>query len=141
MYNLFKLIYQFQQLKRHIYENWNSKLKRHKVINCHDSPSYYIAWILNLEWILSLCQNQLEDLTYGWNLKVVIYPYGLSHYWWRLVVIGILNRGTMISHEIETVCPLGWYKGHVIIKSVTIVIFFSEIWHIPLRARVCQLIT
>ena len=51
-----------------------------KIINCHDSPSYYTAWTLNLERILSLCQNQQEALTYGWDLKVVVYPYGLDHF-------------------------------------------------------------
>ena len=71
---------------------------------------------------LSLCQNQQEALTYGWEPKVVIYPYGLGHYWWRLVTTGILNIGTLISHGIETVCPLGWSKGHVIMKSMAIVI-------------------
>ena len=30
----------------------------HKDINFHDSPYYFIAYILNLERILSLCQNQ-----------------------------------------------------------------------------------
>ena len=93
-----------------------------KAINCHDSPSYDTSWTLNLEKTLNLCQNQQKALTYRWDLKVIIYPYGLSHYSWRLVVIGILNRDTMTSHEIETVCLLGWYKGYVIIKSVTTVI-------------------
>ena len=88
----------------------------------HDPPSYYTAWTLNLKRILSLRQNQQETLTYGWNPKLVIYPYGLGHYWWRLVVIGILNRGTMICHVIEMVCPIGWSKGHVIMKSVATVI-------------------
>ena len=83
-----------------------------KVINCHNLSSYYIAWILNLEMILSMCWNQYEVLTYGWNLKVVIYPYGLDHYWWRLVATCILNRGTIISYGIETMCPLRWSKRH-----------------------------
>ena len=30
---------------------------KHKAINCHDSLSYYTTWTLNLERILSLCQN------------------------------------------------------------------------------------
>ena len=29
-----------------------------KAINCHDSPSYYTIWTLNLGRILNLCQNQ-----------------------------------------------------------------------------------
>ena len=42
------------------------------------------------------------------------------------MAIGILNRGTMISHGIETVCPLGGSKGHVIMKFVAIVIPLVE---------------
>ena len=98
----------------------------HKTITCYDSLSYYIAWTLNLERILSLCQNQQEALTYGWDLKVVIYPYELGCCWWRLLATCILDRGTMISHGIETVCPLRWSKGHVIIKYVAIVIPIVE---------------
>ena len=98
----------------------------HKVINCHDSPSYYPAWTLNLDRILSLCENQQETLIFGWDPKVVIYPYGLGHCWWRLVVTGILNRGTMISHRIETACPLGWSKGHVVMKFVATLIPLME---------------
>ena len=97
-----------------------------KIINCHDSVSYYTTWTLNLERILSLCQNQQKALTYGWDSKVVIYPYGLGHYWWRLVVIGILNRDIMISHGIETMCPIGLSKGHVIMKFVGTVIPLIE---------------
>ena len=97
-----------------------------KVINCYDSQSYYTAWTFNLERILSLSQNQHETLTYGWDHKVVIYPYGLDHYWWRLVAIGILNRGSMISHGIETVYPFEWSKGHTIMKFVVTVIPLVE---------------
>ena len=97
-----------------------------KTINCHDSPSYYTAWTLTLEKILSLCQNQQEALTYGWDPKVVIHSQGLGHYWWRLVAISILNRDTMMSHGIETMHPLGWFKGHVIMKYVAIVIHLVE---------------
>ena len=93
-----------------------------KTINCHDSPSYYTTWTLKLERILSLCQNQQKTFTFRWDPKVVIYPYGLGHYWWRLVTIGIFNIGTMISHGIETVHPFGWSKGHVIMKSMATVI-------------------
>ena len=81
-----------------------------KVISCHDSPNCYTIWTLNFERILSLCQNQQETLTYEWDLEVIIYPYGLGHCWWRLVATGILNRDTMISHEIEIVCPIKWWK-------------------------------
>ena len=97
-----------------------------KTIKCHNSLSYYTAWTLNLERILSLGQNQQEVLPYGWDLKMVMYPYGLGHYWWRLVAIGILNIGTMISHGIETVCPLKWSKGHLIMKSMATVIPLVE---------------
>ena len=96
------------------------------VINCHDSLSYYTTWALNLERILSLCQNQQEALTFGWDPKVVIYPFKLGHCWWRLVAIGILNRGTMISHRIEIVCPLEWSKRYVIMKSIATVIPLME---------------
>ena len=41
-----------------------------------------------------------------------------------LVTIGILNRGAMISHGIETTCPLS--KGHAIMKFVTTVILLVE---------------
>ena len=39
---------------------------------------------------------------------------------------GILNRGTMISHRIEIVCPLRQSKGHVIMKYVIIIIPLME---------------
>ena len=39
-------------------------------------------------------------LTYGEILKWLYIPYGLGHYWWNLVTIGILNRGTMMSHRL-----------------------------------------
>ena len=66
-----------------------------------------------------------EDID-RWDPKMVIYPYGLGHRWWKLVAMGILNRGTMISHGIEIVCPLKWSKGHVIMKSMAIVIPLVE---------------
>ena len=37
-------------------------------------------------------------------------PYGLDYYGWKPVAIGILNRGTMISHKIEIVCLIGDLK-------------------------------
>ena len=61
-----------------------------------------------------------------WDPKVVIYPYGLGHCWWRVVTIGILYIGIMISHGIEIVCLIGWSKGHVIMKSMTTVIPLVE---------------
>ena len=39
---------------------------------------------------------------------------------------GILNKGTIISHEFETMCPLGLSKGHVIMKSVAPIIPLLE---------------
>ena len=98
----------------------------YKAINFHDSPSYHTAWTLYLEKILSQFQNQQKALIYEWDPKVVIYSYGLGHGWWRLVATGILNIGTMISHGIKTACPLGWSKGHVIVKSMAIVIPLVE---------------
>ena len=98
----------------------------HKAINYYDSPSYYITWILNHEWILSMRQNQQEALTYEWDPKVVIYPYGLGHFLWTLVATGILNRDTMISHGIKSVSPLRWSKEHVIMKSVATIIPLLE---------------
>ena len=35
------------------------------------------------------------------QVLIVIYPYRLSHYWWKLVAIGILNKDTMISHGLR----------------------------------------
>ena len=49
----------------------------YKGINCHDSSSYYTAWTLIFERVLSLFQNQYETLNYKWNPNVVIYSYGL----------------------------------------------------------------
>ena len=68
-----------------------------------------------------MCQNQKEALTYRWDPKVVIYPYELGPCWGRLMVIGILNKGT-----IEIVCPIVLSKGHLIMKYMTIVIPLVE---------------
>ena len=91
--------------------------------------------------IVTICQNTIlhELLTFrgywayakinkrlGWDPKVVIYPYGLGHYWWKRVATGIFNIGTMISHRIEMVCPLKWSKGHVIMKFVVTIIPLVE---------------
>ena len=98
----------------------------YKTINCHDSPSYYTTWTFNLKRIFNPCQNQHETLIYGWDPKMIIYPYRLGYYWWRLVATCILNRGIMISHGIGIVCLIGWSKGHVIMKFVVIVIPLVE---------------
>ena len=97
-----------------------------KIIDCYDSLSYYTTWTFNLEKISSLRQNQQEALTYGWDPKVVIYLYRLGHYWRRLVATGILNKDTMITRGIETMCPIWWSKGHVIMKYAAAVIPLVE---------------
>ena len=40
--------------------------------------------------------------------------------------MGTLNKGIMISHGIEIVCPFGLSKGRVIMKSVATVIHLVE---------------
>ena len=40
--------------------------------------------------------------------------------------IGILNKGTMISYEIESMFPIGWSKGYVIMKYVATIIHLVE---------------
>ena len=62
----------------------------------------------------------------GETIKWSYNPYGLGHYWWRLVATVILNKDTMISHGIEIVSPLEWSKGHVIMKYVVVVIPLVE---------------
>ena len=88
-------------------ESWCKTINCHDLLYCMDSQSW-------------------EDIDLWWDLKVVIYPYGLDHCWWKLVAIGILNKGTMISYVIETVCLLGLSKGHVIIKFLATVIPLVE---------------
>ena len=117
--NHFKCIYKnisnksstFSQPWTHYYQ-CNSSIIPFKVINYHDSPSYYTTWTFNLtfnlERILSQCQNQQEVLTYEWDPKMVIYSYKLGHYWWSLIATGILNRCTMISHGLRQCIPLGY---------------------------------
>ena len=85
---------------------------------------YYMG---NQPWEdIKLVLKSKEDLDHGWDPKVVIYPYGLGHYWWRLVATSIFDKGTMISHGIEIIYPLEWSKGHVIMKSIAIVIHLVE---------------
>ena len=85
--------------------------KKLSVAMIHQVTNYYTTWIVNLERILSICQNQQEILNYGWDPKVVTYPHELGNYWWRWVTIGILNRSTIISYGLESV---GWSKIYVI---------------------------
>ena len=43
------------------------------------------------------------------------------------MITSILNTDIVISHEIKTMCPLGRFKGHVIIvKCVVVVIPLVE---------------
>ena len=51
---------------------------------------------------------------------------GLSHYWWKLVAISILNRGTITSHGIKIMCTLRWSKGHAIMKFVALIMSLME---------------
>ena len=65
-----------------------------KVLNCHNSPSYYTAWTLNFERILSLCQNQQKTLTCGWDPKVVNIPMDqiiVDEGWWQWVFSMVLK--------------------------------------------------
>ena len=89
---------------------WPTMNHDKRLLNSYDSLSYYVAWTPNLKRMLSMFWNQKDVLTNEWDPNMVIYPYGLSHYWWRLVTIGILSKGTMISHGIETTYPLGLSK-------------------------------
>ena len=89
---------------------------------------------------IKLVPKSTRGFNLWWDLKVVIYPYELGHYWWKLVVIGILNKNTMISHEIETV-----WSPWVIQSTCDYEIYshnntFNGIWHMLLGVRVCQLI-
>ena len=97
-----------------------------RLLGCHDLLSYYVVRTFNLERILSLYWNQYETFTYRWDPNVVIYLYELGHYWWSLMVISILYKGIMTSYRIETICPLSWSKGHVIMKFVVVVIPLME---------------
>ena len=40
--------------------HWTRLMVNHDVrlSGCHDSLSYYVVWTVNLEMILSLCENQ-----------------------------------------------------------------------------------
>ena len=46
----------------------------------------------------------LMGVTTRWSLI----SYEFSHYGWRLMIIDILNRGTLISYEVKISCPLKW---------------------------------
>ena len=99
-------------------------------LQCIITQGYQLSWFTKLlycmdsqPWVnIEFVSKSIGGLTYGWEPKVVIYPYRFGHYWWRLVVIGILNGTTMISRGIETMCALRWSKKHVIIKFMITVI-------------------
>ena len=108
------------------------------------TQGYQFSWFTKLLYFMDsqpwkdieLVPKSIGGFDLWVDLKVVIYPYGLGHCWWKLVAIGILNRGTMISHGIETVSP--W----VIQRTCDQEIYghsnsFSGIWHMLLKARVC----
>ena len=90
------------------------------------SSSIYTIMLLTLTGYWICAKKKKKTLTYRWDLKVVMYPYGLGHYWWRLVTTSILNRDTMISHGIKIMYPLRWSEGHVIMKSVATLILLVE---------------
>ena len=113
---------------------------RLSIVMIHQTTILHELSTLRGYWVYAKINRRLWPM--GWDPKMVISPYGLGHCWWRLVATGILNRGTMIFHRIETVYPLGWSKGHMIMKSMAIYSnSFSGIWHIFLGARICHLIT
>ena len=94
------------------------------------TQDYQLLWFTKLVYYMDSQPWQdiksMPKLTGGFDLwvdpKLVIYPYGLGYCWGRLVATGILTRGTMISHGIETLCLIGWSKGHVFMKYVATVI-------------------
>ena len=55
--------------------------------------------------------------------------------------IYICKTGIMISHRIETHCPIWLSYEYVIMKFVTLIIFLVEFDICSLEARVYQLIT
>ena len=90
--------------------HWTRPIVSHNLIlsSSHDLTKlfHYVVsqpWE-NIEFVLKL----LVALTYKWDRKLIIYSLWIGHCWWKLVVIGILNRNTMISHGIKTKCPHGW---------------------------------
>ena len=68
----------------------------------------------NIEIVLKLT----VALTYKWDCKLIIYSLWIGYCWWKLVVISIFNRGTMISHGIKIECLLKWSQGGVFMKTM-----------------------
>ena len=58
----------------------------------------------NIEFVLKLVMT----LTYGWNCELIIYSLWIRSLLMEVDSNRYLNRGTMLSHGIETVCLLGW---------------------------------
>ena len=93
-----------------------------RLLDYYDSPSYYVAWTLNLKKILSFVMKS----TRNFDLKWLYISYGLSYCWWKLLATSILNRDTMIYHGIETMCLIGWSQRHVIMKFMVVIISLVE---------------
>ena len=57
-------------------------------------------------WVYTKINRRLwlMGVTIRWSLI----SYEFSHYGWRLMIIDILNRGTLISYEVKISCPLKW---------------------------------
>ena len=96
------------------------------LISIYSIILYQLSWFTKLLcwWTFNLDIEFVPKPIGGFNLWVR--PYGLGHYWWRFVATCILNIDTTISHEIEIVYPLGWFKGHVIMESVATIIPLVE---------------
>ena len=97
-----------------------------RLSGCHDSSSYYVDGLSNLRGYWACVEINWWLWPMGETLKWSYIPYRLGHYWWRLVTIGILNRGIMIPHGIKIVCLFGWSKGHAVMKSMSTVVPLME---------------
>ena len=73
-----------------------------KLLYCINSQSWYNIKLLFMSLI---------TLIYGWDPKVVIYSYRLSHYWLRHIATNILKTNIIISHGFEIVCHLEWFSN------------------------------
>ena len=93
-----------------------------RLLDYYDSPSYYVAWTLNLKKILSFVMKS----TRNFDLKWLYISYRLGYRWWKLLATSILNRDTMIYHGIETMCLIGWSQRHVIMKFMVVIISLVE---------------
>ena len=118
IFYLFVINFKFINILINMYMNFSYVEKKFKlcVKNLMIKILCYKYW-KQYEKIMALFGNCF--LREFWK---TVFKNGWDHYWWRLMEICILNRGTMISHEIETMCPLGWSKWLVIIKFVIAII-------------------